>query len=76
MALLSKFGDDKEKALIPYMAGGAGVILLIMLFAKNEKSREEVEAELAKQIDDPVQLEEYRAMLDNQALLELFKEIA
>ena len=58
------------------MAGGAGIILLIMMFAKQEKSREEVEQELAEQVDDPIQLQEYRAMLDNQTLLDLFKDIA
>jgi len=56
------------------LAGGIGLLALLVLYSEGKVDRKVVEDELPNKIEDPIQLSAYRSLLDNEELLKAIRE--
>lgn len=56
--------------------GGATLLALLILFSQDKIDRSVIEDEISKRIDDPIQMKQYRQLLDDRELLETLRETA
>jgi hypothetical protein len=69
----SKSTDDDT--VVPLLvAGGAGILAMFILYSKGKASRQELDAELIRKFADPIQLDQYRRLLDDETILEQIRE--
>ena len=71
---LSKNGESSIWPVV--LAGGIGLLALLILYSEGKVDRNTVESELPKKLEDPIQLAAYKRLLDNKELLSLLRDTA